>query len=254
MSKHEISTILLGTCVLLFLGMYCFLHWPFYPIIVGISIWLVVTLIGSFALRLNYHLKAICSFQCIDKTIAITFDDGPSEYTHDIIKLLDKFNFSATFFCIGKNIEKYPEVIVELIKHGHQIANHTYLHKNIGFTSAHDLMNEINLTDKLIENFTSQKNQYFRPPFGVSNPNIRKAIKKTKHTVIGWNIRSLDTTKQDENKIFHRIKKRIKPGSIVLLHDTSNKSVLVLERLLNHLKQLNYQCKTIDELIKNTVS
>jgi peptidoglycan/xylan/chitin deacetylase (PgdA/CDA1 family) len=90
---------------------------------------------------------------------------------------------------------------------------------------------------------------FFRPPFGVTNPMIAKAVSKTKHHVIGWNIRSLDTVYENENIIFERVKNKIKPGGIILLHDTSQKSVNVLERLLLFLKTENYSIVSVDKLL-----
>ena len=109
---------------------------------------------------------------------------------------------------------------------------------------------EIQQADKAIEKVIGEKSRYFRPPFGVTNPNIMRALRKTKHQVIGWNIRSLDTMKHDEINIFNRIKRQLTPGSIILLHDTSEKSIKVLERLLIHLKKEDYKSHRIEDLLK----
>jgi peptidoglycan/xylan/chitin deacetylase (PgdA/CDA1 family) len=90
----------------------------------------------------------------------------------------------------------------------------------------------------------------FRPPFGVTNPNIARAVTKTNQIVIGWNIRSLDTVIESQNAILNRIKNRVKPGGIILLHDTSDKTVLVLEQLLLFLQSEGYQTVTIEELLE----
>ena len=88
----------------------------------------------------------------------------------------------------------------------------------------------------------------FRPPYGVTNPSISKAIKRTKHHVIGWNIRSLDTVKNNEQKILNRIIKKVSPGAVILLHDSKEISVSVLEQLLLFLQQKGYQSITINTL------
>ena len=88
----------------------------------------------------------------------------------------------------------------------------------------------------------------FRPPYGVTNPAISKAIKQTHHHVIGWNIRSLDTVKKNEQQILNRITKNIAPGSVILLHDTKEITVCVLEQLLLFLQKNGYQAVTIDTL------
>ena len=88
----------------------------------------------------------------------------------------------------------------------------------------------------------------FRPPFGITNPSIAEAIQQEKKQVIGWNIRSLDSVINDEKKILNRIKNKISPGAVILLHDTSKKSIAVLKQLLLFLYENNYQSVTVDTL------
>lgn len=119
----------------------------------------------------------------------------------------------------------------------------------MGFKSTKNMVKEIQDNAKLIEEKVGVKDVYFRPPFGVTNPRIRRAVKKLNQTVIGWNIRSFDTVNHDEEMIFKRIKRRISPGSIILLHDTSDKTVNVVRSLLEYLKKEKYKSVTIHELL-----
>ena len=212
----------------------------------GITSW------GAFDMKLNYFSKNICQANhCKEKVIALTFDDGPHEKTIDVLDLLLKYNAKATFFCIGKQIEKYPEIVKRIIAEGHNIGNHSYSHSNWnGFFSAEKIASEIEQTNTLITQLVNVKTRFYRPPFGVTNPNIAKAISKTNQMAIGWNIRSLDTVIKNENFILERIKKRVQPGSIILLHDTSAKTVSVLEQLLLFLQSESYKTVTIDELLE----
>ena len=212
---------------------------------------LAITSWGPFDMRLNYFSRNISkSNTCKDKVIALTFDDGPHEKTIEILDLLSKYNAKATFFCIGKQIEKYPKTVERIIAEGHNIGNHSYSHSNWnGFFSTKKIVSEIEQTNKLITQLVNVKTRFYRPPFGVTNPNIAKAISKTKQISIGWNIRSLDTVIKSENLILERIKTRVKPGSIILLHDTSSKTVSVLEQLLLFLQDEGYKTKTITELL-----
>ncbi len=90
----------------------------------------------------------------------------------------------------------------------------------------------------------------FRPPFGVTNPNIKKALRKTGHKSIGWSIRSLDTTSLSEEKILKRITANLKKGDIILLHDSSAKSFAVLEQLLLFLQSHELQSVPVDRLLE----
>lgn len=223
--------------------------WCFYVLL--FIFWLGLTAWGSFDIRLSYFTKTLNSdANNSNREIAITFDDGPHEMTEKILDLLLKFNVKATFFCIGKQIEQNPEVFKRIISEGHVVGNHSYSHSNsIGFFSTKKIIEEISQTNYIIASFLNKKAKLFRPPFGVTNPNIAKAVKQSKMDVIGWNIRSLDTVIKDVEDVFQRVKNKIVPGGIILLHDTSEKSVIVLERLLLFLQSENYKIVTIDKLL-----
>jgi peptidoglycan/xylan/chitin deacetylase (PgdA/CDA1 family) len=216
-----------------------------------IFLWLGINTFGSSRISSNYHVKAFCNNPLEkEKKIALTFDDGPSIYTLEVLELLKNYNAKATFFCIGKNIETHPEILQKVIDEGHLVGNHSYSHsKFFDFYNAKQITEELQKTDQLLEKFTSQKINFFRPPYGVTTPSIRRALKITGHKVIGWNIRSLDGGTTDVELILNRIKKRVSPGGIVLLHDTGKHSVLVLEQFLQFLQQNNYQVVSIEELL-----
>lgn len=251
MSKHQIGYTVFGVFTLVFVYGYIVNGWSLLYYVSFFVIWFLLVLYGSFFIRSNYHLKAISSIKTKEKAVAITFDDGPTEFTNKVLDHLGTQNHKATFFCVGNRIEKRPDILDRIVKDGHLIGNHTYSHsKHIGFKNTKGIIIELIQTDELIKRSTGAYPKYFRPPFGVTNPNIMRAIRKTRHDVIGWNIRSLDTMLEDEDKIFQRIVKQVSPGSIILLHDTSEKSINVLVRLLIYLNENNYRSLTVDELIK----
>ncbi len=216
-----------------------------------ILLWIGINAVGSSLISSNYHVKAYCNNSSeTEKKIAITFDDGPSVYTLEVLQLLKKYNAKATFFCIGKNIETHPEILKQIIDDGHLVGNHSYSHsKFFDFYNQDKIRKEIIKTDQLLEQFTRGKINFFRPPYGVTTPSIRRALKVSGHKTIGWNIRSLDGGTKNQELILNRIIKRVSPGGIVLLHDTGAHSVLVLEQFLQFLQQNNYQVVSIEELL-----
>lgn len=216
-----------------------------------VIIWLGINAFGSSRISSGYHVKAFCNNPSEkEKKIALTFDDGPGPFTLEVLELLKKYNAKATFFCIGKNIEIHPEIVKQIIAEGHLVGNHSYSHSPFfDFYNAAAITEELQKTDSLLEKFTPGKINFFRPPYGVTTPSIRRALKITEHQVIGWNIRSLDGGTKDQDLIFNRIIKRISPGGIVLLHDTASHSVLVLERFLQFLQQNNYKVISTEELL-----
>lgn len=207
---------------------------------------------GSFDIELGYFVNSITHKRTKIKEVALTFDDGPTEFTPKFLDLLQEYEIKATFFCIGKQIEKYPGTFERIIREGHTIGNHTFSHSNnTGFLSTPKMIAEIEKCDEIISGTGHIKTDLYRPPFGVTNPNIAKAIRKTDKKSIGWNIRSLDTVINDEKKIYKRVTGKIKPGGIILLHDTSEKTYHVLLDLLLFLRDKKYSTFTIDSIINS---
>ncbi|MRX69676.1 Peptidoglycan/xylan/chitin deacetylase, PgdA/CDA1 family [Flavobacterium resistens] len=249
-THKNISVFFIFLLLLLFLlNLYTAINFWWFVFIV--LIWLGINAFGSARISSNYHVKAFCNNPSeTEKKIALTFDDGPSEFTLEVLELLKKYNAKATFFCIGKNIEAHPEILKQIIDEGHLVGNHSYSHsKFFDFYHEDKITDELRKTDKLLEKFTSKKINFFRPPYGVTTPSIRRALKVTGHKVIGWNIRSLDGGTKNQELILRRIKKRVSPGGIVLLHDTAPHSVLVLEQFLQFLQQNNYEVVSVAELL-----
>lgn len=212
----------------------------------------VVVIWGSFEIQLGYFVNSITHKRTRIKEVALTFDDGPTEFTPKFLDILKENNIKATFFCIGKQIEKYPETFQRIIAEGHTVGNHTLTHSNsTGFLSTSKMIEEIEKCDEVMAKTGNIKTDLYRPPFGVTNPNIAKAIKRTHKKSIGWNVRSLDTITDNEKKIYTRVTKGLRKGSIILLHDTSEKTYHVLVNLLLFLKEKKYSTFTVDSMIKS---
>lgn len=250
MSKHQIGYIGFGLFTIFYGFAYFLYDFPLGYYLIAFFVWISLVAIGSFTVRCNYHINAISSFKTPTNQVAITFDDGPSEFTDGVLDVLKKYDAKASFFCIGKHLEKFPDQAKRIVSEGHALGNHTYSHSKIGFTKKEVMVDEITQTDDLIEAYTERKSTLFRPPFGVTNPMIRRALLQTKHHVIGWNIRSLDTAIHDEKKVLNRITRQLKPGSIILLHDTAQQTSGILEQLLLYLREHNFTCVSIEEILK----
>ena len=251
MLNHKNISILFGSLILILFTLNFFVELKVFYFLFISFCWLVITVFGSFDIRLDYFTSAYCSGNKINKNIAITFDDGPSQETITVLDILKKHNVKATFFCVGLQIEKHPDIFKRILDEGHLIGNHTYSHpKSMGFISTKRVKEEITKTDEIINLHSGKKPLFYRPPFGVTNPRIANAIAVLGHKVIGWNIRSLDTLINDQNKILNRIKSKVKPGGIILLHDTSYKTTQVLEQLLLFLQSENYLVTPLDEMLK----
>ena len=167
----------------------------------------------------------------------LTFDDGPHEiYTPAVLDILNKYQIKAIFFCIGKNAERYPHLVKRISDEGHEIGNHTF-HHNIKstFKTWIRYKEEIDSTTNILESLSVKKIKYFRPPFGITNPSIAKAITRSGLKSMAWNIRTFDTIHKDAEKIVQKIERNLTNNSIILCHDTQEITPIYIELFLNNL-------------------
>ena len=197
-------------------------------------------------------LKTICSAKTVQKSIAISFDDGPvKNNTQEILRVLRTENVKATFFCIGNRIAGNENIVHEIIEDGHIIGNHSYSHHFwFSMFSSKKMKDELNQTDSELKRVIGLKPRFFRPPYGVTNPNLKNAILSNKYIVIGWSVRSMDTVIKSENKLLDKICKKLEPGAIFLFHDTSATTLKVLPDFLKQVKLRGYNIASLDTLLK----
>ena len=153
-----------------------------------------------------------------EKTLYLSFDDGPHPtITPFVLQQLKKFNAKATFFCIGENVARYPDVFQQVIDEGHAVGNHTYQHLNGWKTSGSDYFSDIKKAGEYINS------RLFRPPYGrIKRSQLRQLTKgENKMTVVMWNILAGDWDPTvDPSICFERIKKEISDGDIIVLHES----------------------------------
>lgn len=158
--------------------------------------------------------KAIWNFSREEKTIYLTFDDGPiPELTEWVLEELRKFNAKATFFCVGANILKHYSIFEKVKSAGHTLANHTMFHTKGFQTSVADYVKEAEECNRYVEN------KLFRPPYGKIKPSQYKALIERGYKVIFWDVISYDYEKINPKECALKVIRNVKNGSIVLFHD-----------------------------------
>lgn len=207
--------------------------------------------IASSQIQWNFFLNAIHSGKTSQPKIALTFDDGPHPlYTPQVLDILKQNGIKAGFFLIGQNCKDFPYLVKRILDEGHTIGNHSFTHsKTIDFKNEKGWLEEIEKTDLEMEKIAGKKPRFFRPPYGVTTPHLATAIEKSKHLVIGWDVRSFDTSTKNPSKTIEKICKKVRPGSIVLLHDWHENILPILEQLLPKLRDKNFTFVTVNELI-----
>ena len=235
---------------ILFIVILLLLQAPYYWFILISFIFLTICFWGSYFINSNFYTKTFCKGFTDKKQIAISFDDGIHSNTSKILTILDAHRTPATFFIIGKNIKGHENIVQQIHQAGHIIGNHSYSHSPyFDFNFSDKIIEEILKTQDLIYQIIGKKTQWFRPPYGVTTPHIAKATRILNYATIGWNIRSLDTVTNDQAILISRIKKQLKPGSILLLHDTCDITVSALPEIIQFVKNEGFEIVGLDQLL-----
>jgi peptidoglycan/xylan/chitin deacetylase (PgdA/CDA1 family) len=182
-----------------------------------------------------------------EKIVYLTFDDGPTpEITDWVLNQLKMFDAKATFFCIGNNIEKHPEILKRIIKENHSIGNHTFNHLNGWKTE----------TKKYIDNTILKTESYhlksklFRPPYGKIKKTQAKILQKLGYKIIMWDVLSADFDQQiAPEKCLQNVISKVRAGSIIVFHDSEKafKNLkYALPKTLHFLKVNGFKCEVID--------
>jgi len=251
MSRFKTVTLLFAGLLFLMLAtsLWIPIHLFFYAF--PILLYIAIVAWGVASINAGFFMPVICKGDSSRKHIAITFDDGPAAYTHDILNTLKSYNVKAAFFCTGHNIDRHPEMLKRIDAEGHIIGGHSFSHHFwFDLFTSPKMYQELKRTADLIEMLTGKRTKLFRPPYGVTNPPLAKAVKKMNVTVVGWSIRSKDTVAKDMNRLFARIRIKIHGGGILLLHDSEKVTSEMLPLLISYLLKNNYIIKPIDELLQ----
>lgn len=182
-----------------------------------------------------------------DKVVALTFDDGPSKYTDQILDILKKYNACGTFFLIGNKVEFYSDTLRRMLEEGSEIGNHSYDHKLLTRLSKESFQEEINKTQMAIKKVTGFTPTLFRPTYGGYN-NTLKSYTDLKFVL--WDVDSRDWQVKSKEKILKNVLPNVKSGSIVLMHDNHEYSVNALEDMIESLKKQGYKFVTVTELLE----
>lgn len=179
--------------------------------------------------------------------VAITFDDGPNpEYTVELLEGLQKRGVKATFFVLGAEVEKYPDIVKKIDDGGHLIGVHSYEHVNFGQIGDEAAIEQIEKTQDAIHNVTGKYAGYIRPPYGCWKKSLDVEVPLIE---VLWDIDPLDWATKDADTVVQRILKGVPEGCIILLHDASQSSVQAAFSVIDILQQENYEFVTVEDLL-----
>ncbi|GAW94124.1 polysaccharide deacetylase family protein [Calderihabitans maritimus] len=193
--------------------------------------------------------------------VALTFDDGPDpRYTPAILDILQEKKVPATFFLVGKHVERYPQIARRIVDEGHEIGNHTYSHANLLGASSFKIRREIEAAEKAIKKATGRRPAYFRPPRGLYSRTLRDILSEKNYALVLWSVSSQDWSGVSAQDIERNVLARVKPGAIILMHDSGDlisswggdrtNTVKALPGIIDGLRAQGYRFVSLSELLE----
>jgi len=186
------------------------------------------------------------------RRIALTFDDGPDPvHTPRILDKLRELGVKATFFVVGQKVEAHPELVARIVREGHEIGNHTYTHRYLPLARSKSVERELRDTDAVIARVAGVTPTIARPPYGGrSTRNVRVFDRLAKRLVL-WDVNSFDWKGAPPEDVARRVLSRVRPGSIVLMHDVCDHTIESLELIVLALRARDYELVTVTDALQH---
>ena len=187
-------------------------------------------------------------FVTAQNEVWLTIDDGPEPATTPrMLDLLDRFSAKATFFVIGEKARAHPALIREMLRRGHTLGNHTQTHPVGTFWLAGRLRTcrEIDACDEALRSAGVDHGAWFRPPVGIRTLFLRRALAERERVLVGWSARGREQFSRDPKVPLRRLQRKVRPGAILLLHESATQAeqrIALLVGLLEHLTKIGYRC------------
>jgi len=218
------------------------------------AVYLAFMVVAVSSVKLGFFCKAVCRGAPGRARVALTFDDGPDPHaTPALLDALRLHQVPATFFCVGRAVLENRDLIRRTFGEGHLVANHTMRHAWwTNFLAGRPLQREIEAASDAIRDVLGAPPRYFRSPAGLTNPHLAGALKRAGLTLVGWDVRGLDTCGGRPERVVRRVLKKTRDGSIVVLHDGGAKPGRLLEiagGVIAALRARGFSLVRLDELL-----
>ena len=200
-----------------------------------------------------HYNKIVYRINTKEKIVALTVDDGPDpRFTPKILDILKENNVHASFFVVGSQLEKYPDIGKRLLEEGNEVGNHTYSHPELPSGDTNQIINEIVQGAEVIQKVLDIKTKYFRAPKGLFNNDVLRVANEQGEMVILWSITLEHHASPTPHDMAMRIIDKITPGGIILMHDgrlDRTRSIEALPILIKGLQEKGYKLVTVSELL-----
>lgn len=219
----------------------------------------LLALSAAYTMGLNQNATAVVaqkrelpvySVERDDKVVAISFDASwGADKTIAILDILDQYNVKTTFFLVGGWVDKYPEMVKEIFRRGHEIGNHSDSHPHMSKLSEQQIRDELRIMSDKVENLTGVRPTLFRPPYGDYNNRVISVSRAEGYEAVQWSIDSLDWKDRGTQDIIKQCTYRVDNGDIVLFHNDSNDIVNALPTVIQHYQSLGFTIIPVSEIL-----
>ena|SRR3989449_3847838 len=215
----------------------------------------------SMAATGQWYGKTFTGIRRRSKQLALTYDDGPNDpHTLRLLEVLAKHNVKATFFLIGRYVEQRPGIVREVVNEGHVVGNHTFSHPNLIFASARQTRTQLQECQQAITQAIDQHSPLFRPPFGGRRPGTLRIARSLGLAPVMWNVSGQDWKGYSADEIKQRIRRQLRGGDVILLHDGSHidmgvdrsQTILATDLLILDAKSEGFEFVTIREMMNTS--
>jgi peptidoglycan/xylan/chitin deacetylase (PgdA/CDA1 family) len=165
------------------------------------------------------QIKPLCRTTAHKGTVALTFDDGPSKYTKRVLAILEHYHIKATFFVLGRQVKKHPQYLMQMIKDGDVIGDHSMSHPLFSKLSSDNWYNEVVNSKKIIHEVIGKDPEVFRLPYGAGNDEVKKYVREQGMQLIYWGYTPEDFRRPGAQVIANKVVENARSGQVILLHD-----------------------------------
>lgn len=182
------------------------------------------------------------------RCVALTYDDGPSTHTPRLLRTLHRTHAHATFFVLGQEVEKRPELLRQVARGGHEVGVHTWAHQNLTRVSSSAALADLRRTKAIIARHTGRPVTLSRPPYGATNPAVRAAEHRAGLTEVLWTVDTNDWRDRNAGLVTRRVLSSVRANSVVLMHDIHPTTVDAAPAIIAGLKRRGYHLVTVSQL------
>ncbi len=220
-----------------------------------------MNLLDSQAFRAYIGRKTLCEVKTSEKRLALTFDDGPHpRHTPRLLEVLSARGIRATFFLVGRRVRRYADLVERIAREGHEIGNHGDHHVPLTLLPTPLVRREITVTERLITDAAGVRPRLLRPPMGWFNDRVIAVARALGYLPVVGSVHPQDSRKPGTGVILERLRRRIEPGAIIILHDGGwwmgvdrSQTIEATDRIAGELLDQGYRFDTVSELAKGCV-